>query len=165
MVSMCTNTRLHWFTFIKFARNYNFLKSCTIHLYTNKLLIRHIGIFIQGHIVSFCNGCRHDKAKCPLFAIQISKVSQILTYAGYVVSRIYPIELEIQDTTDAVKSVSYLDLHLKIDNEGRLKTKLYDKREDLLPNFELSISMQQHLAPTYRVYISKLIQYSRACIS
>ena len=48
--------------------------------------------------------------------------------SGDYVERIYPIELEIKDTT--VKSASYLALHLKIDNEGRLKTKLYDKRDD-----------------------------------
>ena len=41
---------------------------------------------------------------------------------GDYVERIYPIELEIKDTADTVKSSSYLDLHLEIDNEGRLKT-------------------------------------------
>ena len=46
------------------------------------------------------------------------------------IERIYPIELEIKGTTDKVKSSSYLDLHLEIDNEVRLKTKLYDKRDD-----------------------------------
>jgi hypothetical protein len=30
-----------------------------------------------------------------------------------------PIELEIKDTTDTAKSVSYLDLHLDIDSGGR----------------------------------------------
>ena len=40
---------------------------------------------------------------------------------------IYPIELEINDTTDTDRSVSYLELHLEIDSEGRLK--LYDKRD------------------------------------
>ena len=44
---------------------------------------------------------------------------------GDYVERIYPIELEIKDTTDTVKSASYLDLRLEIYNEGRLKTKLY----------------------------------------
>ena len=28
------------------------------------------------------------------------------------------------------RSASYLNLHLKIDSEGRLRTKLYDKRDD-----------------------------------
>ena len=37
---------------------------------------------------------------------------------GDYVARIYPIELEIKDTTDTGKSASYLDLHLEFDNEG-----------------------------------------------
>jgi hypothetical protein len=43
---------------------------------------------------------------------------------------LYSIELEIKDTTDADRSASYLDLLLEVDREGRLKTKLYDKRDD-----------------------------------
>ena len=38
---------------------------------------------------------------------------------------IYPIELEIKDTTDTDRSASYLE----IDSEGRLRTK---KEEDIL---------------------------------
>ena len=57
------------------------------------------------------------------------------------VERIYPIELEIKDTTDTVNSASYFDLHLRIDNEGLLKTKLSDKRDDFsFLIVELSIS-------------------------
>jgi hypothetical protein len=41
-----------------------------------------------------------------------------------------PIELEIKDTTDTDRSASYLDLHLEIDSEGWLRTKLYDERDD-----------------------------------
>ena len=41
---------------------------------------------------------------------------------GDFVDRIYPIELEIKDTTDTDRSASYLDLHLKVDSEGRLRT-------------------------------------------
>jgi len=47
---------------------------------------------------------------------------------GDFVDRIYPTELEIKDTTDTDRSVSYLDRHLEIDSAGRLKAKLYDKR-------------------------------------
>ena len=54
---------------------------------------------------------------------------------GDFVDRIYPIELEIKDTTDTHRSASYLDLHLEIDSEGRSRTKLYDKRDDF--NFSL----------------------------
>ena len=50
---------------------------------------------------------------------------------GEFVDRIYPIELEIKDTTDMDRSASYLDLHLEIDSERWLRTKLYEKRDDL----------------------------------
>ena len=46
---------------------------------------------------------------------------------GDFVDRIYPIEFEIKDTTDTDGSASYLDLHLEIDSEWRLRTKLNDK--------------------------------------
>jgi hypothetical protein len=48
---------------------------------------------------------------------------------GVFVDRIYPIELEIEDTTDTAWSASYLDLHLEIDNEVRLRIKLYTTKE------------------------------------
>jgi hypothetical protein len=35
-----------------------------------------------------------------------------------------------KDTTDTDRSASYLDLHLEIDREGRLRAKLYDKIDD-----------------------------------
>ena len=63
------------------------------------------------------------------------------------VDRTYPIALEIKDNTDTDMSASYLDLHLEIDSEGRLRTKLYDKRDDVifpLRNFHLHIATFQH---------------------
>jgi len=50
---------------------------------------------------------------------------------GDFVDRIYPIELKIKDTTHTAMYASYLDLLIKIDDVGRLRTKLYDKRHDL----------------------------------
>ena len=38
---------------------------------------------------------------------------------GDFVDRIYPIEFEIQDTTDTDRPASYLDLYLEIASEGR----------------------------------------------
>ena len=79
----------------------------------------------------------------------------------------YPIELEIKNTTDAAKSVSYLDLHIEIDSDGRLKTKLYDKRDyfsSQIVNFPFLCS-NIPAASAYGVYISQLIQYAWACIS
>ena len=82
---------------------------------------------------------------------------------GDFVDRIYPIELEIKDTTDTDRSPSYLDLHFEIDSEGRLKTKLYDKRDDFnfpIVNFPF-ICSNIPAAPAYGVYISQMIRYSR----
>jgi hypothetical protein len=82
-----------------------------------------------------------------------------------VVNLIYPIEPEIKDTTDTDRSASYLDLHLEIDNEGRLRTKLYDIRDDFnspIVNFPF-IRSTFPAAPAYGVYISQMMRYSRAC--
>ena len=48
---------------------------------------------------------------------------------GDYINIIYPVELEIKDTTDANHHASYLDLLLKYDNFHRLQVKLY-KRDD-----------------------------------
>ena len=81
------------------------------------------------------------------------------------VDRIYPIELEIKDTTDTDRPASYLDLHLEIDSEDRLRTKLYDKRDDFnfpIVNFPF-ICSNNPATPAYGVYISQMVRYSRPC--
>ena len=79
---------------------------------------------------------------------------------GDFVDRIYPIELEIKDTTDKTMCASYLDLHLEIDSEGGLRTKHYDKRDDInfhIVNFSFICSIILG-APAYGIYISPLIR-------
>ena len=49
---------------------------------------------------------------------------------NYYIDVIHPKELEIKDTTDAPKWANYLDLHLEFDENGKLFTQLYDKRDD-----------------------------------
>ena len=78
---------------------------------------------------------------------------------GDFVDRIYPIELEIKDTTDIDRTASYLDLHLEIDSEGRFRMKLYDKRDEFnfpIVNFPF-ICSNIAAAPAYGVYISQMI--------
>ena len=84
---------------------------------------------------------------------------------GDFVDRIYPIELEIKDTTNTNRSASYLDLHLEIDSEGRLRTKHYDKRDNFnIPILNIPfICSNIPAAPVNGVYISQMIPYSRAC--
>jgi hypothetical protein len=75
---------------------------------------------------------------------------------GNFVDCIYPIELENKETTDTDMSSSYLDLHLDIDSEGRLRTRLYGKRDDFncpIVNFPF-ICSNIPAAPAYGVYIS-----------
>ena len=75
---------------------------------------------------------------------------------GDFVNRRYPIDLEIKVTTDTDMSASYLDLHLEIDSEGRLRTKLYVKRVDFnfpIVNFPF-ICSNIPAAPAYIEYIS-----------
>ena len=86
---------------------------------------------------------------------------------GDFVDRIYPIEFDIKNTTDTDRSASYIDLHLEIDSRGRLRRKLYNKRDDLnvpIVNFPF-ICSNFSTAPAYGVYISQMIRYSGACCS
>ena len=55
---------------------------------------------------------------------------------GDFVYRISPIELEIKDTKDTDRRASYLDLHLEMHIDGRLRRKLYDKRDGF--NFSIA---------------------------
>ena len=77
---------------------------------------------------------------------------------------IYPVELEIKETTDDQYHSSFLDLLLEIDKDRRLRVKIYDKRDDFnfdIVNFPfLCGNIPQ--SPSYGVYISQLIRYARA---
>ena len=81
--------------------------------------------------------------------------------------QMYPVELEIKDTTESNTSASYLDLLLSIGRDGQLHTSIYDKRDDFnfyITNFPFpSINIPTSLA--YGVFISQLIRYARACSS
>ena len=78
---------------------------------------------------------------------------------------IYPAELVIKETTETLASVSYLDLYIEIQNDGKLSSKLYDKRDDFnfpIVNFPV-MSSNIPASPAYGVYISQLLRYLRAC--
>ena len=83
---------------------------------------------------------------------------------GDYIDYIYPVELEIKNTTDADRQASYLDLDLSYDRDKRLQVKLYDKRDDFsfnTVNFPfLSSNIPQ--SPAYGVYVTQLIRYARA---
>jgi hypothetical protein len=74
---------------------------------------------------------------------------------------VYPIDFEIKDTTYTARSASCLDIHPQIDNEGRLRTKLSDKRDDFnfpivnFPHIHLYVVTFQQ--PLHTAYMSQLI--------
>ena len=49
---------------------------------------------------------------------------------NYYIDVIYPEEIDINDPTDALKGANYLDLPMEFDEDGKLFTRLYDKRDD-----------------------------------
>ena len=67
--------------------------------------------------------------------------------------RIYLTELQIRDTTYTKRSALYVDTHLEIDSEDRLRRKPDDKTDDFnLPiiNFPLYVAtFQQYLHMEY----------------
>jgi len=76
---------------------------------------------------------------------------------GDFVDPIYPIELEIKDTTYTDMSASYLDQHLEIDSEGLLRTKLCDKRDDFnipIVNFPSICSNIPPASCIWSIYLS-----------
>ena len=71
----------------------------------------------------------------------------------------------IKDTTNTDTSTLYFDLHLKIDSERRLRTRLYDIRDDFnfpIVNFPFMCS-NIPASPAYGVYISQLTLYFTDC--
>ena len=81
---------------------------------------------------------------------------------GDYVELIYPNELKVKDNTDTVTSASYLDLHKQITKDKNL----LQKRGLWFPNvnFPFLCSIIP-AAPAYGVHVSRLIRYSRACIT
>ena len=82
--------------------------------------------FIQGLLK------KNEKKPARSFNFTFRYLDDVLSLSnsrfGDFVDRIYPIELEIKDTTDTDRSASYIDLHIDIDSEGRLRTKFTKKK-------------------------------------
>ena len=80
-------------------------------------------------------------------------------------SDICPSQLNVEKTNQSDNLASYLDLTLTIEKDGKISTKLYDKRHDFdfhIVNFSF-LSSNIPSGPSYDVYISQLIRYARCC--
>ena len=110
--------------------------------------------FIQGLLT------KNEKKLAPSFNFAFRYIDDVLSLNnsrfGDFDDRIYPIEFEIKYTTDTDRSASYLGLHLEIDSEGWIRTKLYDKIYYFnfpIVNFPF-IRSNIPAEPAYGVYIS-----------
>jgi hypothetical protein len=136
---------------------------CTncIPLLADLFLYSYDGDIIEGLLK------KNEKKLARSFVFTFRYIDDVLSlnnsrFGDFVVS-IYPIELEIKKPHIQIgRSASYLDPHLEIDSEGRLRTKHYDKRDDF--NFPIVkfpfICSNIPTAPAYGVYISQMILYS-----
>ena len=97
----------------------------TAHLLADLFRYSYETYFIQGLLK------KNEKKLARSFNFTCRYIDDVLSLNnsrfGDFIDRMYPIELVINDTTTT--DASYLDLHLKIDSEWRLRTKLYDKKK------------------------------------
>ena len=90
----------------------------------------------------------------------------ILNYPDFMheISVIYPPQLELKRTTEAIDKLSYLDINIQIVS-GKFTTSVYDKRDE----FKFHIVNFPHLdsnipcKPAYGIYISQLVRIGRIC--
>ena len=82
------------------------------------------------------------------------------------VSQIYPTELHLNKANSSGTEAPFLDLNLSI-TYGIVSSKIYDKRDDF--NFEIVnfpfLDGDVPRSPSYDVYISQLIRFTRVCSS
>ena len=78
---------------------------------------------------------------------------------------IYSSQLTGEKANKSDHLADYLDLTFIMDSEGKLSTRLYDKRDDFdfhIVNFPFLFSNIPS-GPSYGVYISQLIRYAKCC--
>ena len=93
-------------------------------------------LFLYSYEADFIQGLlkKNEKKLVRSFNFTFRHIDYVLSLNN---SRFGDFELEIKDTTDTDRSASYLDLHLEIDCENRLRT----KRSFQCSHCELSIYM------------------------
>ena len=82
-------------------------------------------LFLYSYGADFIQGLlkKNEKDLARSFNFTFNYIDDVLSLnnfrLGDFVGRIYPITLEVKDTTDTGRPASYLVLHLVIDSEGR----------------------------------------------
>ena len=82
-------------------------------------------LFLYSYDADFIQGLlkKNEKKLSRSFIFTFRYIDDVLSLNnskfGDFVDRIYPIQLEINDTTETDRSASYLDIHLEIDSDDR----------------------------------------------
>ena len=153
------------------ARIFIFLSIRSFHLFTCFTLLA--DIFLYSYEAEFIQSLLSTwrKQLASRFNFTYRYIDDVLSinnpeFENYL-SQMYPVELEIKETTESNTSASYLDLLLSIGRDGQLHTSIYDNRDDF--NFHITkfpfLSSNIPTSPAYGVFISQLIRYARACSS
>jgi hypothetical protein len=122
-----------------------------------------VDLFLYSYEADFIQGLlkKHEKNLARSFNFTFHYIDDVLSLNnsrfGDFVIRINPIELEIPHIQ--IRLLHALTYTSKLTSEGRLRTKLYDKRYVKFPFICSNIPA----APTHGVYIHQLIRYFRAC--
>jgi hypothetical protein len=111
-----------------------FQQTVGIHMGTNCVSL--LADFIRMRQTSYRGFFKkNDKKLARSFNFTFHYIDDVLSLNisrfGHFVDGIYPIELEIKNTTDTDRSASYLDIHLEIDSEiqiGLLYTLTYTSK-------------------------------------
>ena len=85
-------------------------------------------------------------------------------YFEGMINQIYPSELQLNKANTSDTEAPFLDLHLSI-SYGFVSSKIYDKRNNFdfdMVNFPF-LDGDVPLCPSYGVYISQLIRFTRVC--
>ena len=105
-------------------------------------------MFLYSYEANFIQGLlkKNEKKLARSFNFTFRYIDDVLSLNnsrfGDFVDPIYPIELEVKDTTYTDRSASYLDLHLEISSDGAAKNEtLRQKRWFKFSHWELSIYM------------------------
>ena len=85
-------------------------------------------------------------------------------YFEGMINRIYPPELQLNNSNTSDTEAIFLDLYLSVSN-GFVSSKIYDNRDDFdfdIVNFPFLDGDVPH-STSYGVYISQLIRFARVC--
>ena len=102
-----------------------FNRQSALPIGTNCALLADLFLFLYSYEADFIQGLlkKNEKKLARSFNFTFHYIDNVLSLNnsrfGDFVDRIYPIEIEIKDTTYSDRSASYLDIHLEIDSERR----------------------------------------------